>query len=152
MTSLGFTGTQHGMTLGQTRQIRDYLRDQNGSEIWARHGDCIGADHDFHRLIRQLKHPIAPSTFVGRIHLHPPDNNTKRAFCDYDRIEVPKPYLERNHDIVDACWMLIATPGEQEEVLRSGTWATIRYAEKIGRLRWVINPDGTTNEKWTLLS
>jgi hypothetical protein len=151
MTALGFTGTQRGMTFHQTLVISNYLLGQELVQVWAHHGDCLGADHDFHRLIRQLRHPIAPSRYVGRIHLHPPDVDTKRAFCDYDRIEIPEPYLKRNHDIVDACWLLIATPGESEEVLRSGTWATIRYAKKTGRLRWVINPDGTTNTEWSEL-
>ena len=38
------------------------------------------------------------------------------------------PYLERNRSIVDACNVMIATPKEMEHTLRSGTWATVRYA------------------------
>ena len=44
----------------------------------------------------------------------------------------PKPYLDRNRDIVDACEVLLATPDGPER-LRSGTWSTVRYARKIGK-------------------
>jgi predicted Rossmann fold nucleotide-binding protein DprA/Smf involved in DNA uptake len=41
--------------------------------------------------------------------------------------------LERNHLIVAACDVLNAAPLQDEEILRSGTWATIRYARKAGK-------------------
>ena len=44
-----------------------------------------------------------------------------------------KRYLERNRDIVDACDILIACPRTLKEELRSGTWATVRYARKVGK-------------------
>jgi hypothetical protein len=50
--------------------------------------------------------------------------------------------LERNTEIVKACDVLIATPKEQDEVLRSGTWATIRRARKYDKKLAVIFPDG----------
>jgi hypothetical protein len=40
-----------------------------------------------------------------------------------------KSYLDRNHDIVDSCSILLALPTGQE-ILPSGTWATIRYARR----------------------
>jgi hypothetical protein len=54
----------------------------------------------------------------------------------------PKPYLVRNHDMVDQSEFLIGTPGEEQEVLRSGTWATIRYARKLKRPILIILPKG----------
>ena len=57
-------------------------------------------------------------------------------------VHTPKDYLERNHDIVDETDMLIATPGEEQEVQRSGTWATIRYARKQKRTILTIYPSG----------
>jgi hypothetical protein len=44
-----------------------------------------------------------------------------------------KPPFERNEDIADMCDILIAAPKAATEVLRSGTWATIRHARRIGR-------------------
>jgi hypothetical protein len=84
------------------------------------HGDCIGADVQFSALCDSLQ---------VTVEIHPPEDDSKRAFCKA-RITFPvKPYLERNHDIVNACDKLIACPSGNTEVLRSGTWATIRYAK-----------------------
>ena len=53
----------------------------------------------------------------------------------------PKPYLERNKDIVDETGLLIATP-KGEEIVRSGTWSTIRYARKNHKKIIIIMPNG----------
>jgi len=37
---------------------------------------------------------------------------------------------------------MIATPGEVDEQLRSGTWSTVRFARKQGKPVHVILPDG----------
>jgi hypothetical protein len=92
------------------------------------HGDCVGADAEADDLIAQIG--------GCKIVIHPPDNPRKRAFKTRypGRIVLPaKPYLMRNHDIVDATDILIAAPKTNEEELRSGTWATIRYAMKQGK-------------------
>ena len=57
-------------------------------------------------------------------------------------IRPAKPPLDRNHDIVERCDLLIATPHTVEEQLRSGTWATIRYARKVHRPHYIIRPCG----------
>jgi len=54
----------------------------------------------------------------------------------------PRPPLVRNRDIVDATDMLIAAPATRKEVLRSGTWATIRYAKKMKKWIYIIYPSG----------
>lgn len=41
--------------------------------------------------------------------------------------------LQRNHVIVENSDILIAAPQEDGEILRSGTWATVRYARKAGK-------------------
>jgi predicted Rossmann fold nucleotide-binding protein DprA/Smf involved in DNA uptake len=64
-----------------------------------------------------------------------------------DRIYVPRPYLVRNRDIVDVCNLLLATPGGTVEQLRSGTWATIRYARRIGRPVWIVFPNGEVRKE-----
>ena len=65
-----------------------------------------------------------------------------RAFCKGDETRKQKDYLDRNHDIVDETELLIACPKEPEEITRSGTWATIRYARKKKKKLRIILPNG----------
>ena len=74
--------------------------------------------------------------------IHPPITEAKRAWKLAARIHEPKRYLARNKDIVRDSELLVATPGEETEHLRSGTWSTVRFARKLGRVVWVILPDG----------
>lgn len=128
----GFTGTQRGMSPRQYAAILRILSSGTGE---FHEGDCIGSDAESACIAWDVG-----SWFIVQ---HPPTNQSKRAFAQYDEAREPKPYLERNHDIVDDCDELLATPGEKEEQLRSGTWATIRYAKKCGKPVTVIYPDGT---------
>ena len=54
----------------------------------------------------------------------------------------PLPPLVRNHEIVDVLTgkedRFIATPAEEAEILRSGTWSTIRYARRRSELHWTV--------------
>lgn len=129
--ALGFTGTQRGMTLEQQASVKRLLSLFEWSCL--HHGDCIGADAEAHDLAvdRGL-----------RIVLHPPDNDSKRAYKFADDTRRPLPYLGRNREIVNECWFLIAAPGEDVEVMRSGTWATVRYARTQKRCIWVVRPSG----------
>ena len=127
MKKIGFTGTQKGMTLQQKDVFSKLLIKINANEL--HHGDCIGADADAHDL------------FTGEIHIHPPDNSSKRAFKK-GIIYQEKSYLDRNKDIVNNCDILIATPKSETEELRSGTWSTIRYAKKIQKTIFIIYPNG----------
>jgi hypothetical protein len=72
----------------------------------------------------------------------------KIELTSQDILYPTRPYLARNKDIVDACTILIATPAQNSEIQRSGTWATVRYAKsKYDRSRIVIvRPDGTHYE------
>jgi hypothetical protein len=51
-------------------------------------------------------------------------------------------YIARNHDIVDASAVLVATPRDWYEEQRSGTWATIRYARAQRKAVIIVWPDG----------
>jgi hypothetical protein len=133
MTKKGFTGTQKGMTASQRKAFEIII----GTPDEFHHGDCIGADEESHELTRYFT-PDTP--IIG----HPPTNPSKRAFCEFDQIRPKKDYLLRNHDIVDETDELIATPGGFSEELRSGTWATIRYARKTGKPVTIIYPNGST--------
>jgi len=129
---VGFTGTQEDMTDAQKQAFRELLSKVEISEF--HHGDCIGADATAHLIAQRLG---------CRIHVHPPIISSKRAFCKGDYTHKEADYLDRNHRIVDCANWLIATPMETNEVLRSGTWATIRYARQRGVKVGIIWPDGT---------
>jgi hypothetical protein len=141
---IGFTGTQRGMSLEQKfvfeRIIRGYMWDPDNGPYRLYHGDCIGADFDAHTIA---------SDWHMDIYIHPPEIDTKRAFCESLNIYPPAPYLLRNKRIVEMTDLLIATPGEPDEQLRSGTWSTVRYARDLGRTIHIIRPDGTVlTENW----
>ncbi len=70
-----------------------------------------------------------------------------RNFSKGDETRKPKPYLKRNHDIVDESDILIGFPSSEEERLRSGTWATVRYARKTGKRIYIIFPDGKVKQE-----
>lgn len=124
------------MTSEQIWTIDKLLQDDMIT-MTAHHGDCVGADADFHRLSR-----LNGLLVVG----HPPIKNDLRAFCDFDEIREPKEPLDRNHDIVDESDWMIFTPSGFKEVLRSGTWATIRYTRKVERAGWIVWPDGRAED------
>lgn len=128
-TVVGFTGTQEGMSDYQKRVLRASL--EGVREL--HHGDCIGADAEADAIARELGITVV---------IHPPSDPKKRAFCAKpgDVVWEPLPYLERNHDIVDEADVVIGTPKSGVEVLRSGTWATIRYARSRGKRTLVIAP------------
>lgn len=132
---VGFTGTQSGMSLGQKKYFRDRFVDlalqarKDKIHLYFHHGDCIGADANAHDIVAELKLALP---FVITIYVHPPLDGRKRAYRQGDFMMPTKPYIERNHDIVDACSLLFVTPKTNVEEIRSGTWATYRYAMKKG--------------------
>ena|SRR6185295_17242297 len=132
-TSVGFTGTRRGLSTSQSDAILSILR-QFPKLLNALHGDCIGADSDFDWLIRKNFRNICPD-------IRPPTNTSLRAFCENrgaSIIHPPQDYLTRNKSIVISSQFLIAAPYEPEAQLRSGTWSTIRYAEKMGKPHVIV--------------
>lgn len=141
--NIGFTGTQHGMTIAQKSSLWSVL-DRIGSStieiVQFHHGCCIGADEESARMAK-----LAGFFVVG----HPPEDRAKiweeHISIDND-IRPPLPYLDRNHVIVDETSQLIAAPRLLFAELRSGTWSTIRYAKKIHRVVTVVWPTGSVVE------
>lgn len=128
---VGFTGTQQGMNNRQLIDFEDWVMGREIKEF--HHGDCVGADADAVLIVRAIQ-PNA------KIVSHPPVNESKRAFVESDEVLPPKEYLDRNHDIVDAVHQMVACPKGTQEERRSGTWATIRYAQRKGGLLYIIWP------------
>lgn len=137
---LGFTATRGSLTKAQAAAVRLPLC----AAKTVRHGDCRGGDAHIHRLtLIEKRARTDPEDTPLRIIIHPGDLPFMRAHCgSWDEIHPEKRCLDRNHDIVDACDMLVALPKEGQEQLRSGTWATIRYARKQKKLMMIIYPDG----------
>lgn len=131
---IGFTGTREGMTALQAAVLSEVL---SSASAWFHHGDCVGADDEADGIAK--RHRL-------RIFIHPPADSRLRAFCHGDATAETKGFLERNQDIVDATHVLIATPDGFAEVLRSGTWSTIRYARRQRKPHLIIWPDGSVTD------
>ena len=128
LVSIGFTGTEQGMTELQKVGLANYLRQYRGD---FHHGDCIGADEEAHQIVKKLNYIIV---------IHPPTNPKKRAFCERGTVLPAKEYLIRNKNIVYSSDILVAAPKERKEIVRSGVWATVRFARKIGNKVKIIYP------------
>jgi hypothetical protein len=95
------------------------------------HGGALGADHEASSLAGAIGYTIV---------VHPGGT--------------PKENIARNHDIVDVARVMIAAPFGGKELLRSGTWATIRYCK--GELKhkptggsrplYIVWPDGSYDQ------
>jgi hypothetical protein len=107
--SVGFTGTRQGMSHEQKMQLRLLLRSILGGTKTFNHGGAIGADRQAASLVK---------LFVPRVD----------AVC----FPAGRDPLGRNRKIVAASQILIAAPATDEEIIRSGTWATVRYARAAG--------------------
>jgi hypothetical protein len=130
---VGLTGTRFGGTAEQLRNLEEIW-------VWLRpralhHGLCRGVDEEGHELMRRLD-PLV------RIHGHPATDDGWRIDVAVDVLWKPLPYLERNHLLVDAVEVLFALPAEERERLRSGTWATVRYARSRSVPVHLLRPSG----------
>lgn len=117
---LGVTGTRYNPSFSQGQRLYSFMASNEITEI--HHGDCTGWD--------QLAYEMFNYHGIKTI-AHPPSHDQWRAYTKSDIIMTPKPYLDRNKDIVNAVDFLVAAPSGPEAV-RSGTWSTVRYAKKVG--------------------
>lgn len=127
----GFTGSRNGMNEYQCKELERLFIKYKITKL--RHGCSIGGDVHAHKIARK----IGNIWIIG----HPPVQiRYKSTLCekDCDLIMFPKPYLDRNRDIVNKCKILFVGPDGPEKI-RSGTWSTKRYAKNIGR-KFIILP------------
>jgi hypothetical protein len=138
---VGMTGTQEGLTASQRQSVSAWLAENTGSIEEIHQGDCIGADHAVASWAEMLLIPMV---------VHPPTFESKRAgtnnFTNVIAVRKPADYLVRNRAIVRATDLLIAVP-KGAEVLRSGTWSTVRFARKQGRPVITFWPDGSVTRE-----
>jgi hypothetical protein len=138
MYKLGFTGTQKGMHPAQMRAFEIFVRTlvQERDEVEFHHGDCVGADSEAAAIAK---------AYGCRVVGHPPTDSSKRAFFPSDEELEPKPYLERNQDIVDICDLLFGTPFTSDwptNFRGQGTWSTLNRARKAAKSYLIISPRG----------
>lgn len=119
ITNVGISGTRHGANATQLYEIKTLLMDfkEQGAKNF-RHGDCIGVDVEAADIARKLGYFII-------IHPGPFGVGSKT-----DIILGRLPFLDRNKIIVDMSDVMLIVPYTNKEILRSGTWATYRYAQK----------------------
>lgn len=132
--SLGITGTRNGMRPKQQQMVRSIVGFLLPDE--AHHGDCVGADAEFHDIVREITQAV--------IVVHPPLNKSHVACKEGDFTLPDREYMRRNKDIIAESDLMLATPFEYEERGRgSGTWAAIRHTRKVHKPLIIIWPDGT---------
>ena len=135
--NIGFTGSQNGIAPCHVENLEKTIEHVTEHAIWdltGHHGDCVGADTQFHDMC--LKYGIP-------VYVYPPIVEKKRAFVEFaEHIYPEKKYLERNQDIVKAADFMLACPSSSIEKLRSGTWATVRYAFRQDVPTLLFLPDG----------
>jgi len=131
---VGFTGSRHGFWPKQENSFIDLISTKLSPIIEFHHGDCRGCDTEAHVWVKV--------THQARIIIHPPNVDKVRSFLPGDEIRLPRSYLIRNQDIVNESDVLIAVPHEDNEVIRSGTWSTWRYANRINKPSILILPNG----------
>ena len=127
---VGFTGTRRGMTANQLVAVAELLDKLAPTTV--HHGDAVGADAEFDYMAKCRK--------IRRI-AHPSNKKSQRSGCDCEVVHDEKAPLARNRDIVDHCQHLIAAPGSMTVRMRSGTWATVRYATGKTEVT-VVYPNG----------
>jgi len=136
---LGITGSRYGFNENQFDNFYDIIEKLKltFNIIEFHHGVCKGIDEQSHFIIRDL---IIDCKIIG----HSPENQSfisLKAFKDLDIKYHKYPYLIRNKNIVDKVDLLIAIPNTNDEIIRSGTWSTIRYAKKKNKKIIIIYPN-----------
>ena len=118
----GTTGSRHGREKEIGYVFGRWLVHNGVTEL--HHGDCLGWDEEAFKIAAMLGIKTVA---------HPCDLREHRAYTQSTVVLPIKRPLVRNRAIVDAAEVVFAAPTSQTEVLRSGTWATIRYAREKGK-------------------
>jgi hypothetical protein len=129
------------MTAAQLETVARLVRAFQPTE--AHHGACVGADAEFHWIVRRE----CPSC---RIVGHPGPDETmqaRRALADCDEVLAPKSHFARNRDIVElALDGMIGAPPTEPLPQQGGTVYTVRHSWQRGRYTAVVWPSGDVLE------
>ena len=139
---VGFTGTHKGAGEPQLKELEAKLKalKEDGFDEF-HHGWCIGADEQAAKIAKALGFRVVAHPGLAK----DPKNMLYRSeWNGNDEIREAKQFIDRDHDIVDETHVMLATPLQREEQVRSGTWTTVRYAKARGRIEgdrlFVIKP------------
>jgi hypothetical protein len=141
--SLGVTATREGMTHAQKVNFRKIARGYYG---YFHEGDAVGGDAESAEIIDEIGGYV--------IFIHPPANPKYRAYykpktSTFVRYK-PKPYGDRDLDIVIASDIMVACPKQSQEPSNkrgSGTWLTIGYARANLKPLIILWADGSITEE-----
>jgi hypothetical protein len=155
---IGFTGTAEGMTPEQVLAVCGYLDLYQGNGPFEfHHGMCEGADTEFDLYVREGYGSQVQYSLIGHPGVTASGHAWKRGGpFPITKVLPEKGYIDRDHDIVEATEFMLACPKEMNvrrkdryktwTPIRSGTWATIRYAEMRKKKVIIFWPDGTVTE------
>lgn len=137
---LGVTATREKLTEKQLSFM--WFQINRDEVIELHHGACLGGDESSHHIamnsgVATTVHP--PTNMRFMMDLAPYEDDPRVTILD------PKPYRDRNRDIVDESDRIIACPKKSEEQ-GGGTWYTVHYAVERGRQVIICYPDG----KWEI--
>jgi hypothetical protein len=124
---IGVTGSRHGLSERQLAWARAFLTTNKHSIAAVHHGDCVGADSEFHDLVRE----IVPTAVL---HVHPPTNPLFRA-RKRGLVYPCLHYHTRNTRIIQLCTHLLAFPAAGRS---TGTRWTIHAAQSMNRRTTVV--------------
>ena len=137
---LAFTGTRQGATEQQLKTAILHLSLE--PQHYILNGACEGADRAIHGA-------ILDAGLGGKVRFEFwPSNEEQNKWA----LKVLRPKdllfgiekpLKRNNFMINRAEGLMAMPKGYREALRSGTWATIRYARKIKKPVTIVWPNGT---------
>jgi len=122
---VGFLGTTNGMTTKQYNAVSKYimsLKPNSGFDF--HHGQCIGADKQFHDIIY--------NNTMATIIIHPPYEKKDVFEVKVNRRIIflpPKSYLIRNMEIVLASEFLISAPSGMKDIMKSDVWTALKFAK-----------------------
>lgn len=142
---IGFTGTRWGMSVEQKKAVADLVNElvNRDERFEAHHGDCIGADSQFHDIV-----DVYPRRWIVG-HPGPADDVGRQAGRLFDFRHGPLPHMRRNRAIVDISTVMIATPFEDEEQKHGGTWKTIGMTRRACRpLAIVLRAGDVRRDNW----
>lgn len=132
---LAFTGTRQGLTKKQTENLKNFLERGKKKIKLCLHGDCLGADEQFHNLVRNILDCQIWSYWV-------PGKWNAEKHKDSDKNFKRKNYLQRNREMVVHADLIIGFPKENKIANRGGTWYTISYAKVYDKRVGIFYPDG----------
>lgn len=131
----GTTGSERGLHGRQADWLAAFIAERISPEDELIDGDCIGVDDQVNRAFR-----MAGCLTRG----YPGMNRAKRAFGDHEIWHEPRNNIARDEDIAWDAGFMLCFPWGLEELLRDGTWTTIRRARHYGTAGLIIYWTGLT--------